>query len=65
VFREPLIEAGDTLWLEHVLDKSAREPPCYWLMWYDASGIPAIPMSSVLSRDDIANMGRLLASFLP
>jgi|SRR5579872_2594015 len=66
VFNEPLIEAeGYSLWLEHIRDKRTRQP-CYWLMWYDdATRRPTVPMSSKLDRNDIANMARLLASFIP
>jgi hypothetical protein len=34
-------------------------------MWYDSGGVPTIPMSGVLSREDIASMGDLLASLVP
>jgi hypothetical protein len=65
VFDQPLLESnGYTLWLEHVLDKKTQDS-CYWLMWYGPDGISTVPMSSVLSKDDITNMARLLASFVP
>lgn len=64
VFETPLAESnGYSLWLEHVVDDSENE--YYWLMWYDDDGIPTIPLSGILSRDDIANMERLFASFIP
>jgi hypothetical protein len=68
VFAEPLAggQAPDqySLWLEHVVSTDAPEDECYWLMWYH-DGRPTIPMSSILQRDDIANMQRLFASFIP
>jgi hypothetical protein len=64
VFTEPLVDSeGYSLWLEHLLDREDRE--YYWLMWYDFSGVPTMPMSARLNRDDIANMQRLFASFIP
>jgi YD repeat-containing protein len=68
VFAEPLAggQAPDqySLWLEHVVSTDAPEDECYWLMWYH-DGRPTIPMSSILQRDDIANMQRLFASLIP
>jgi hypothetical protein len=65
VFSEPLTpQGGYSLWLEHVIEKGSAEE-LYWLMWYDEDGRPPMPMSSILRRDDIANMQRLLASFIP
>ena len=65
VFREPLYADGEwSLWLEHVTRKENPSEPYYWLMWY-RNGVPTIPLSGVLQRDDIANMSRLLASFVP
>ena len=47
-----LFEDGDySLWLEHVIDLQNGNK-CYWLMWYN-NGIPTIPMSGVLDRNDI------------
>jgi hypothetical protein len=64
VFNEPLAEHdGYSLWLEHVVHKENHDQ-CYWLMWY-RDGRPTIPLSGVFWRDDIANMSRLLASFVP
>jgi hypothetical protein len=64
VLREPLADGdGYSLWLEHVTEDSGDEH--YWLMWYDSRGFPTIPLSGILDRDDIANMQRLLASFIP
>jgi hypothetical protein len=64
VFDEPLAESDScSLWLEHVVDVERGE--YYWLMWYDSSGAPTMPMSGILSRNDIANMQRMLASFIP
>jgi hypothetical protein len=64
VFDRPLAEYnGYSLWLEHVVNDTGNE--YYWLMWYDSNGVPTIPLSSILSRDDIANMQALFASFIP
>jgi hypothetical protein len=67
VFREPLVLNEDdySLWLEHVSDRRNPDERYYWLMWCDPSGHPTIPMSGILSREHIANMQRLLASFIP
>jgi hypothetical protein len=68
VFREPLAGSQDpgeySLWLEHVIDTADPTEECYWLMWY-RNGRPTMPMSAILYRDDIANMQRLIASFIP
>jgi hypothetical protein len=64
VFDEPLAGSeGYSLWLEHVVEAQTGWE-CYWLMWYK-DGVPTIPMSGILSRDDIANMERLFASLIP
>jgi hypothetical protein len=65
VFTEPLADGEESLWLEHVTCKADPSDQCYWLMWYGPNGTPRIPLSGVLHRDDIANMSRLLASFVP
>jgi len=66
VFRQSLVAdaAGSSLWLEHVEDKTTGER-YYWLMWYDTSGMPTIPLSSVLTREDVATMSAGLARFIP
>ncbi len=65
VFGEPLTIDGEySLWLEHVTFKDNPNDQCYWLMWYK-DGIPNMPGSCILHRADIANMSRLLASFVP
>jgi hypothetical protein len=65
VFEEPLVQNTDgySLWLEHVTNDSGDA--YYWLMWYDPDGVPTIPMSGILDREHIADMSRLLASFIP
>lgn len=64
--REPLAESGDsTLWLEHVIDKRSPNPDrgaLFWLMWY-RNGIPTIPMSGVLTADDLRRASSLLSGF--
>lgn len=68
VFREPLAGSQDegeySLWLEHVVATDDPNDECYWLMWY-RNGLPTIPLSGILYRQDIANMQRLFASFIP
>ena len=62
----PLAESeGFTLWLEHVIDTRFPEnnqKGLFWLMWYQ-DGIPIIPMSGVLTADDIRRMTSLLSDF--
>jgi hypothetical protein len=67
VFPTPLVlvsHSSYTLWLEHVVEKETGDE-CYWLMWYDASGKPTIPMSGIFHKDQLADMTRQLASFVP
>lgn len=65
VFDSPLIQLpGASLWLEHVVEKETGDP-CYWLMWYDHLGNPTIPLSGVFSKDDLSQMLRRLADFVP
>lgn len=67
VFEEPLAGVqgtGYSLWMEHVIEKKTQDDELYWLMWYK-NGIPTIPLSGVFRKDDIGNMVRLLASFMP
>ncbi len=48
-----------SLWLEHIVEKQSRIQ-LFWLMWYDPTGKPMIPMSGVFSRADFEQMvGRL------
>ena len=67
VFRTALVHAhsGCSLWLEHVEKIGAPEEQLYWLMWYDSTGMPAIPMSGVFGKEEIAEMSRQLAGFVP
>src|SRR5438270_3352648 len=63
VFDRPLADHdGYSLWMEHVIDESGHE--YYWLMWYDPAGKPTIPLSGILSREDIANIQRLFVNFI-
>jgi hypothetical protein len=67
VFEGPLVrnDFGDSLWLEHVSDNRDPDAGYYWLMWYNDSGHPNIPMSGILGRDHIAEMHQLFARFIP
>jgi hypothetical protein len=50
----PLAMRNDySLWLEYVIDNDQND--WYWLMWYK-DGIPTIPMSGVMSTDDLCKM---------
>lgn len=56
VFAKALATSGSyTLWLEHVVDNSGEDNQLYWLMWYD-NGIPKIPMSGILTKEDLCRM---------
>jgi hypothetical protein len=64
VFDRPLCKPGkegDSVWLEHVIEDSTRTE-YYWLMRYKKTGVPSMPMSGILSREDIANMLCFFAS---
>lgn len=62
----PLIDAGGySLWLEHVEEKGSPNAEWYWLMWYDAVGVPTLPASSVFTRDQLADMVKKLVEFMP
>ena len=66
VFSQPLVSyAGGTLWLEHVVDKEDPREPYYWLMHYDSSGMPTIPLSAVINKTDLQHMASLMASLIP
>jgi len=66
VFNEPLYNGGNvSLWLEHAIDNLGSSE-CYWLMWYDnTTGQPTIPLSGALNKDEVINMQRLFAGFIP
>ena len=65
VFQGPLINhVGYTLWLEHV-EEIATSDEVYWLMLYDQAGIPTIPLSGIFDKNELAEMIRQLAGFLP
>jgi hypothetical protein len=60
VLGRPLVDHGEyTLWLEYVVNKKDKDE-FYWLMWYK-SGVPTIPMSGVLSKNDLSE---ILKAFL-
>jgi hypothetical protein len=63
VFLEPLVRGDYTLWLEHVSNRKAG-PDTFWLMWYDGEGTPKIPMSGVISADQIKLMTAKLSEFI-
>ncbi len=65
---KPLVDVGGySLWLEHVetTDDDGPTGDYYWLMWYDPSGLPTIPMSGVFGPDDLARMVEQLMAFVP
>lgn len=65
VFDGPLFDNGvASLWLEHVHDTHQPDGSFYWLMWYDARGNPTIPLSGVMSADDVREMAGLLTRFM-
>jgi hypothetical protein len=65
VFVRALLTASNnhSLWLEYVTDKKG-DSETFWLMWYDPEGSPVIPMSGVISIDQIKEMSRQLAGFI-
>lgn len=64
VFPEPLVP-GDrsTLWLEFVRNTKGGSDT-FWLMWYDNEGTPAIPLSGVISVDQIKQMTAKLTDYI-
>ena len=64
VFDAPLVQTtSHSLWLEFVEEPGTSWEP-FWLMWYDASGNPTMPMSSVFDRSQVQEMTARLASFI-
>ncbi len=64
VFSEPLIPGENyTLWLERVRDRKGGSDK-FWLMWYDEEGTPTIPLSGVISADEMREMVAKLADFI-
>ncbi len=64
VFQKPIIEDGSySLWLEHVVDEEDGRD-VFWLMWYDKSGSPTIPLSGVFEAADIRQMAARLAAYI-
>lgn len=64
VFSSPLVNHGYSLWLEHV-EEIETGNEVYWLMWYEANGIPTIPMSGIFDKSELLEMIKQLASFIP
>ena len=66
VLPAPLVAGDYSLWLEHVESKQEDgQRDWYWLMWYDPEGNPTIPLSGVLTRDQLCDMVRHLLQFAP
>ena len=59
-----LIDSEASLWLEHVIDKNTDDE-LYWLMWYNSSGFPIMPMSSVFNKNQLEEMVAGLTKFVP
>ncbi|AQU86357.1 hypothetical protein B0W47_01580 [Komagataeibacter nataicola] len=60
VLPAPLVtqaDTGDTLWLEYV---TGAEGTRFWLMWYDAHGLPRLTSSAVMDQANLAIMLRAL-----
>jgi len=66
VFTEALFtgEQNDSVWLEHVIGKGDGKA-LYWLVWYDSEGKPKIPLSAVFGREQLAEMVKRIAEFVP
>ncbi|HSY35806.1 MAG TPA: hypothetical protein VK814_08660 [Acidobacteriaceae bacterium] len=59
----PLADSdGHTLWLEYVSDLEDENKKLFWLMWY-RDGIPTIPMSGVMTKNDLCKMSEKLEIF--
>lgn len=52
---------GYTLWLEYVAELKEPNGNYYWLMWYDSEGYPTIPLSGIMSREEVVRMIQLFA----
>ena len=66
LFMQPLApgQGGNSLWVEHVVDRDNPGAEIFWMMWHSSSGDPTIAGSSVMSLDEIKQMTRNLADFL-
>lgn len=64
VLKDPLVDYGYSLWLEHVVE-NATGAEVYWLMWYAEDGKPTIPMSGIFDKDELAEMSKQLTGFIP
>lgn len=54
VTKEPLYaDDENSIWLEHAVNVNNPEDTCYWFMWYNYEGFPTIPLSAVMSIDEI------------
>jgi hypothetical protein len=50
-----------SLWVEHVIGRREPGEQIFWLMWYDESGNPLIPLSGVFDRNGLARIASALA----
>ncbi|MCU0360023.1 MAG: hypothetical protein MUF75_04780 [Bacteroidia bacterium] len=56
VTKHPLYEYdGQALFLEHVID-IRNGNKCFWFMWYHENGMPKLPGSGVIDKDDIVTV---------
>ncbi len=64
---QPLVQTpeGATLWLEHGEEVKNPSQKSYWLMWYDPTGIPTIPLSGVFDRNELGRLAQQLMQFVP
>ena len=60
VLEVPLVvKDGYSLWLEYVKERKTGKE-YYWLMWYDPSGRPTIPLSGVFAKRELRRMEDIL-----
>lgn len=54
VTQQALYDDGySSLWLEHVTELNNPNNKCYWFMWYGTKGLPNIPASGVMNKEDL------------
>lgn len=63
MFDTSLISGTLSLWLEYVRNKKGGQNT-YWLMWYDDEGTPKLPMSGVISENELKTMTSRLTEFI-